>query len=72
MKGEKMLLTKRKLETITFPLSIFETADTKENLEDWLLSQNSEVIKKMRKARQDDLQGRGKDWKSLKKELCIK
>ncbi|MBU0568753.1 hypothetical protein KJ693_08855 [bacterium] len=67
-----MLLTKRKLETITFPLSIFETADTKENLEDWLLSQNSEVIKKMRKARQDDLQGRGKDWKSLKKELCIK
>lgn len=72
MKGEKMLLTKRKLETITFPLSIFETADTKENLEDWLLSQNSEVIKKMRKARQDDLRGRGKDWKSLKKELCIK
>lgn len=67
-----MPLSKRKLETITFPLSIFETADTKEDLEDWLLSQDPRFIKKMRKARQDDLQGKGKDWKSLKKELCIK
>jgi hypothetical protein len=67
-----MPLTKKKLETVTFPLSIFETADTKEDLEDWLLSQNSDFIIKMRKARRNDLQGKGKDWKSLKKELCIK
>lgn len=67
-----MPLTKRKTETITFPLSVFETADTIEDLEDWLLSQNPEFIKKMRKARQEDIQGKGKDWKSLKKELCIK
>jgi hypothetical protein len=67
-----MPLTKRKLETVTFPLSIFETADTKEDLEDWLLSQNSEFIKRMRKARKDDLQGKGKEWKALKKELCMK
>ena len=67
-----MPLTKRKLETVTFPLSIFETADTKEDLEDWLLSQNLEFIKKMRKARKDDLQGKGKDWEALKKELCMK
>jgi hypothetical protein len=67
-----MPLTKRKLETITFPISIFETADTKEDLEDWLLSQNPDFIKKMHKARRDDLQGKGKDWKSLKRELCIK
>ena len=67
-----MPLTKKKSETVTFPLSIFETADTKEDLEDWLLSQNSDFIIKMRKARRNDLQGKGKDWKSLKKELCIK
>ncbi len=67
-----MPLTKKKLETVTFPLSIFETADTKEDLEDWLLSQNSDFIIKMRKARRNDLQGKGKDWKSLKKKLCIK
>ena len=35
-----MRLTKRKKESITFPITVFETADTKENLEDWLLSQN--------------------------------
>jgi hypothetical protein len=47
---------------------VFETADTKEDLEDWLLSQDSEFIKKMRKARQEDLLGKGKRWESLKRE----
>ncbi|MCR4292342.1 MAG: hypothetical protein NUV76_05645 [Candidatus Kuenenia sp.] len=69
-----MALTRKKSkkQTVTFPLSVFETADTKEDLEDWLLSQNHEFIKKMRKARQDDMQGKGKDWQSLWEELCIK
>jgi len=66
-----MQLTKRKKESITFPITVFETADTKEDLEDWLLSQNPQFIKKMRKARQEDLLGKGKSWESLKKELCI-
>lgn len=67
-----MLLTKRKSEVIAFPVSVFETADTKEDLEDWLLSQNSEFLKKMRKARKDDIEGKGKGWEAIKKELCIK
>jgi hypothetical protein len=66
-----MLTTKRKSEVIAFPVSIFETADTKEDLEDWLLSQNPEFLKKMRKARKDDIEGKGKDWEAIKKELCI-
>ena len=41
-----MSLTKKRKETVTFPLSVFETADTKEDLEDWLLSQNPEFIEK--------------------------
>ncbi|MBI5042645.1 MAG: hypothetical protein HZC10_02190, partial [Nitrospirae bacterium] len=56
-----MLSAKRKKEIVAFPLRVFETADTKEDLEDWLLSQNPSFIKKMRKARQDDLQGKDKD-----------
>lgn len=73
MKRENdMPITKYKTEKVTFPLSVFETADTKQDLEDWLLAQNAEFIKRMRKARQDDLQGKGKEWKSFKKELCIK
>ncbi len=67
-----MPLAKRKSETVTFPLSVFETANRIEDLEDWLLSKKPEFIKKMRKTRRDDIQGTGKDWKSLKKELCIK
>ena len=65
-----MALTRKKIkkETVTFPLSVFETADTKDDLEDWLLSQNPEFIKKMRKARQEDIQGKGKGWQSLKEE----
>jgi hypothetical protein len=67
-----MALTRMKSEEVTFPLSVFETADTKEDLEDWLLSQNPEFIKKMRKARPEDILGKGKSWGSLKRELCIK
>ena len=63
--------TKEK-KTVSFPLTVFETANTKEDLEDWLLSQNPEFIKRMRKARKDDIERKGKDWGSLKKELCIK
>ena len=44
-------MNKRKKETVSFPLSVFETADTKEDLEDWLLPQDSKFIKKIRKAR---------------------
>jgi hypothetical protein len=66
-----MRMNKRK-KTVSFPLSVFETADTKENLEDWLLFQDSEFIKKMREARQEDLLGKGKSWKSFRRELCIK
>lgn len=57
-------------EYIKIPITIFETADTKEDLEDWLFSQNPEFIERMRKARQQDLKGIGKDWEQIKKELC--
>jgi hypothetical protein len=67
-----MSLSKMKSEEVNFPLSVFETADTKEDLEDWLLSQRPAFIKKMRKARREDLSGEGKSWESLKRELCIK
>ena len=64
--------TKEKLEVVTFPLTVFETADTKDDLEDWLLAHDPNFVRRMRKAREDDLQGKGKAWNALKKELCIK
>jgi hypothetical protein len=57
---------------VSFPRSVFETAETKEELEDWLLSQDHDLINKLRKARHDDIMGKGADWKSLKQDLCIK
>ncbi|KJU82708.1 hypothetical protein MBAV_005101 [Candidatus Magnetobacterium bavaricum] len=57
---------------ISFPLNVFEMADTKEVLEDWLLSQNQELIDRLLKARQDDIQGKGMAWEDLKEELGLK
>jgi len=67
-----MPLTKKKSNVIAFPLTVFETAETKADLEDWLLAHNSGFIKRMLKARKDDIRGRGMDWVDLKKELCLK
>lgn len=67
-----MAQSRRKSEEISFPLSVFETADTIDDLEDWLLARNPDFIKKMRRARHEDIEGIGKDWKSLKKDLCLK
>jgi len=65
-----MRLTKEK--KIEIPYSIFESAQTKEELEDWLMAQDPDFIKRMRKAKKDSLEGKGKDWETIKKELCIK
>lgn len=65
-------MARKKEPVIEIPMTVFETAETKEDLEDWLISQNPEFIKRMRKARKDDLAGKGMDRTALKKELCIK
>lgn len=35
---------------------------SKKDLEDWLLSRNPQFIERMRKAREEDIAGKGKDW----------
>ncbi|MFH0774080.1 MAG: hypothetical protein V2A53_01100 [bacterium] len=66
------MLREMKPKIVVFPISIFETADTIDDLEDWLLSQSPDFIKKMRKTRKEDEKNGGKDWEFLKKELCIR
>jgi len=65
--NEQMPLINKKDDTVTFPLTVFKTADTIEDLEDWLLSNNPDFIRRMRKARQEDIQGKEKNWEDLKK-----
>ena len=67
-----MGLARKKEQVVEIPVSVFETAETKEDLEDWLLSQNPLFVKKMRKAKFDDISGKGKEWDKIKKGLCIK
>ena len=71
-KKEGIMPTVKEKKTVTFPLNVFETANTKEDLEDWLLAHNPGFIKRMRKTRKEDIEGTGKDWEDIKKELCIK
>jgi hypothetical protein len=58
--------------TITIPIEVFETAESKEEIEDWLLAHDPEFIERMRKARASDLAGKGKTLEEIKKKLCIK
>ncbi|OGQ45601.1 MAG: hypothetical protein A3I05_07855 [Deltaproteobacteria bacterium RIFCSPLOWO2_02_FULL_44_10] len=48
-----MAQTAKKL-MIKIPLSIFESAETKEELEDWLLANNPEFIDEMNKIKQNE------------------
>ncbi|MDH5187113.1 MAG: hypothetical protein OEW70_08640 [candidate division WOR-3 bacterium] len=61
-----------KRRSIKIPIRVFETADSKEDIEDWLLSQNKKFIRQMRKARKEDLSGQWITLKKLKRELSIK
>jgi hypothetical protein len=67
-----MGIAKVKEKKIEIPLSVFDTAQTKEELEDWLLAHDPDFIKRMRKAQKEFAEGKGKDWETIKKELCIK
>jgi len=72
MVKEKRVAYESKPDVVTIPLTVFETAESKEELEDWLLANDKEFIKKMRKVRRDDLAGRFISWEEAKRKLNIK
>ena len=46
---------------IEIPKEVRETAETKEDMEDWLLARNPELLSQLRRIRRDeDLAGKGK------------
>ena len=57
---------------IKIPIRVFETAESKEDIEDWLLSRDKDFIQRMRKTRKEDLAGKWITLKELQKELGIK
>ncbi len=59
--------------TIEIPRTVWETADSKDELEDWLLSQNPKLVKSLRQIRKgEDLAGRGKSLDEVARRWNIK
>lgn len=61
------------VELISIPKTVLESAETLEDIEDWLISQNPEFIKELRRIRkEEDLKGKGETLQSLCKRWNIK
>jgi hypothetical protein len=58
--------------TIEIPESVFFSAQTLDELEDWLAANNPAFIEQMRKMREEDLAGKGKDLSEILKKWPIK
>ncbi|MBI2340616.1 MAG: hypothetical protein HYU99_09685 [Deltaproteobacteria bacterium] len=57
---------------LKIPLSVFESAETKEDLEDWLLSHDFAFIDEMRRLKAEAEEGRGRPLADLAKKWNIK
>ena len=63
----------KKVETIAIPKTVLNSAETLEDIEDWLISQNPEFIKELRRIRkEEDLKRKGETLQSLCKKWNIK
>jgi len=63
----------KKVETIAIPKTVLNSAETLEDIEDWLISQNPEFIKELRRIRkEEDLKEKGETLQSLCKKWNIK
>jgi hypothetical protein len=48
--------------TVEIPVSVLESVDTLDELEDWLTVRNVRIMRELRQARKDDLAGKFKRW----------
>jgi len=58
---------------VKIPVDVLEKFyEAQEFLEDWLLANDKEFIRKMRRARKEDLSGQAVSWEQAKKQLGVK
>jgi hypothetical protein len=50
-------------DVIEIPTAVFDSADTLDELEDWLMAKNPQIMRELRQTRRDDLAGKFKPWK---------
>jgi hypothetical protein len=58
-------------EYILIPADVFFGAKSIEELEDWLIANNEELLARLRKAREDDLRGEGYTTEEVREKLGI-
>jgi hypothetical protein len=52
-----------KTDTVDIPTTVLSSAETLDELQDWLTSQNPKVMAELRAARREDRAGKFKPWK---------
>jgi hypothetical protein len=50
-------------DTVEIPLSVLESVDTLDELEDWLMAHHPGIMAQLRQARQDDQAGKFQPWR---------
>ena len=50
-------------DVVEIPAAVLDSVDTLDELEDWLMTQNSHVMRELRQARRDDVAGKFQPWK---------
>jgi len=50
-------------DVVEIPVKVLESVDTLDELEDWLMGQNPQIMRDLAEARQADLAGQFKTWK---------
>ena len=66
---ETVTLPKKSVDSLLNILRSF--AELEDELEDYLMLQNKELVKQLRKARKDHLSGKMMDWAELKKKYDL-
>ena len=49
-------------ETVEIPVSVISSVETLDELQDWLMAQNAQIMAELREARRQDLAGQFKAW----------
>ena len=52
-----------KTETVEIPATVLSSVETLDELQDWLMAQNPDVIAELWAARREDVAGKFKPWK---------
>lgn len=50
-------------DAVSIPVSVLDSVETLDELQDWLTGQNEKIIAELREARRQDLAGEFTEWK---------